>query len=219
MKQKSIIAFAALSSFAMAANAQEDLGKRPTEATAPDFVAVPEAAPTGLADTVAMPRLSERGTVAAHTPPGPWGQWGDWRLHPGLNASLSLSATVGFGDNAGSGFAQSIALMYAAEIMPKLSLAVGGYYSHFNWGAAQFNDAGLTAVLNYRFNERWEASVFGQKSMAQPDMPLPLYYMGDFGDKIGAEVRYNVSPSFTIGLSVWHQSAPDRRHIAPMRRP
>ena len=43
--------------------------------------------------------------------------------------------------------------------------------------------------------------------------------LGDFGDKIGAEVRYNVSPSFSIGVSVWHQNMPDGAHPRPMRRP
>ena len=49
-------------------------------------------------------------------------------------------------------------------------------------------------------------------------MPMPLYYMGDFGDKIGAEVRYNVNRSFSIGVSVWHQRVPDAHRFMPTPR-
>jgi outer membrane scaffolding protein for murein synthesis (MipA/OmpV family) len=69
-------------------------------------------------------------------------------------------------------------------------------------------DAGLTAMLNYRFNEHWEAAVFAQKSLIKPKVPPYLYWMGDVGDKIGASVRYNINPSLSIGLSVWRGTAP-----------
>lgn len=208
----------ALLSCTLSTNAQEVARKSATERPAPEFVAEPMAVQPNITDTLALPTLTERGTISRYSLWGPFGTWNDWSLHPGLNASMSLSATVGLGDNSGSGFAQNVALMYATELAPRLSLAVGGYYSHFNWGAAQFNDAGLTAVLGYRFNEHWEAYLFGQKSIMTPKMPAPLYYMGDFGDKIGAEVRYNVNKSFSIGVSVWHQRMPDQHRFIPTPR-
>lgn len=217
MCKKRLFALALLSC-ALSASAQEITEKPLPERQGQGFETQPAAAPAQLADTLALPPLTERGTIARHPLWGPFGAWNDWGLHSGLNASLSLSATVGLGSYRGSGFAQSMALMYAAELAPRLSIAVGGYYSHFNWGAAQFSDAGLTAVLGYRFNEHWEAYLFGQKSIAAPKMPMPLYYMGDFGDKIGAELRYNVSPSLSIGVSVWHQSMPAGRRFMPTPR-
>jgi hypothetical protein len=69
-------------------------------------------------------------------------------------------------------------------------------------------DAGLTDMLNYRFDEHWEAGVFAQKSIVQPRIPMRLYWMSDVGDKIGASVRYNFNPQFSIGLSVWTGSSP-----------
>ena len=199
--------------------AQEQADRHPAAMPPTAYSSTPEAAEMPMTDTLALPRLTERGTISRYPAAGPLAGWNDWGLHGGLNASLSLSATVGLGRHSGSGFAQSLALMYATELMPRLSMAVGGYYSHFNWGPAQFNDAGLTAVLGYRFNEHWEAYLFGQKSIATPRMPAPLYYLGDFGDKIGVELRYNVSPSFSIGISVWHQDVPDNARLAPKPRP
>lgn len=216
MYKKRLFALALLSC-ALSASAQEITEKPLPFRQGQGFEAQPEAVRMEAADTLALPKLTERGTISRYSMWGPFGTWNDWSLHGGLNASLSLSATVGLGSNSGSGFAQSVALMYAAELAPRLSVAVGGYYSHFNWGPSQFNDAGLTAVLGYRFNEHWEAYLFGQKSVMTPKMPLPLYYMGDFGDKIGAEVRYNVNRSFSIGVSVWHQRVPEANRLVPTR--
>ena len=215
---KKILLATAIATASGAAEAKEVTGAPAEPMLHNAYPAELAAAPMELADTLALPRLTERGTIARYSLWGPFGTWNDWGLHSGLNASLSLSATVGLGSNRGSGFAQSVAMMYAAELAPRLSIAVGGYYSHFNWGAAQFNDAGLTAVLGYRFNEHWEAYLFGQKSIMTPKMPMPLYYMGDFGDKIGAEVRYNVNRSFSIGVSVWHQRVPDAHRFMPTPR-
>ena len=39
---------------------------------------------------------------------------------------------------------------------------------------------------------------------------IPLYDMGDLGDRIGAAVRYNVNPSFSIGVSFEHSTHPNR---------
>ena len=71
-------------------------------------------------------------------------------------------------------------------------------------------DAGLTAMLNYRFDDHWEAAVFAQKSMMEPRMPLQqMWWLGaDFGDKIGASVKYNVNPHFSFQLTVWDERKP-----------
>lgn len=140
---------------------------------------------------------------------GPFGGWNDWQLHSGLNVSLSAAATVGLGRNSLSGFSQTASLMYAMPLSSRLSLAIGGYYSHFNLGHSDFNDAGINAVLGYRFNERWEAYIYAQKSVVTPKLPPHLYDFSNIGDKIGAEVRYNLSPSTTIGVSFWYQNVPN----------
>lgn len=149
--------------------------------------------------------LTYRGTIATYPYIGPlYTSLGNWELHPGLNASFSASAIFGVGKHASSGFANSAAVMYAGQLMPKLSFSIGGYSSFMDYGHHQMKDAGLTAMLNYRFDEHWEAGVFGQKSMMQPNMPLQnMWWLGnDFGDKIGAMVKYNVNPNFSFQLSV-----------------
>ena len=156
-----------------------------------------------------LPPLTYRGTIA-HYPyyNGLMMGFHDWELHPGLNASLSAAAIFGFGNNAGSGFANSMAVAYAGNITRKLSYSIGGYTSFLDYANHAMKDVGLTAMLNYRFNEHWEAALFAQKSILQPKVPPYLYWMNDVGDKIGAAVRYNINPSFSIGLSVWKGTSP-----------
>ena len=147
--------------------------------------------------------------------PAYYGYWGsqltgfsDWRLHQGLNVSLSASAIWGLGHHGGSGFANGLSLMYAGSVTPKLSFAIGGYTSFLDYGGRQMRDAGLSALLAYQIDEHWEASAFIKKSFAQPRLSPQLYWLSDVGDKIGASVQYHFNPSFSIGVSVWSQSEP-----------
>ena len=158
--------------------------------------------------TFSLPPLTYRGTIATYPYLGNmFTGFGNWELHPGLNASLSASAIFGLGENSGSGFANSMAVMYAGQIMPKLSFSIGGYSSFLDWGRHQMKDAGMTAMLNYRIDEHWEAAVFAQKSLMQPRLPMQhLWWLGaDFGDKIGASIKYNINPNISVQFSVWDQ--------------
>lgn len=171
-------------------------------------------------DTLSLPPLTYRGTIA-HYPYylSPMMGFGDWSLHAGLNASFSASAIFGLGHNAGSGFANSLALAYAGNLTPKLSYSLGGYTSFLEYSGYQVKDAGLTAMLNYRFDEHWEAALLGQKSVIQPNIAPSLYWMGmgDIGDKIGASLRYNLNPQFSFGLSVWKNTTTNQPYF--YRRP
>lgn len=150
-----------------------------------------------------------------------WGGpgWGFWNLHEGLNVSLGASVFAEFGKHArhGAGFSQQIAMQYAMPLTDKLSLSLGGYLTNVNWQHESMRDAGLSAVLGYKFNEKWEAYVYGQKSLVQTNnyMPRSLYEMEQLGDKIGAAVRYNFSPSFSMQLSFEQTVYPDRS-VPPM---
>lgn len=154
--------------------------------------------------------LTERGTIG-HFPYSftPFSGLSDWSLHPGLNGSLS--ASVGWNKYWGTGFSNSISLMHANLLAPRLSYAVGVHSSHLSWGPYTVNDAGLTAMLGYRLDEHWEACLFAQKSLVQPRVLLPYYMADDIGDKIGASIRYNVSPAFSVQLSVWEGRRPEPR--------
>lgn len=149
-------------------------------------------------------------------------------LHRGLNVSLDLSAFATFGKNLPhkGGFSQNINATYLAPLTKdgKLWIAGGGYFNNTFWGSDSYRDVGLYAILGYRFNEHWEAYVYGQLSInnnynrytsrymgypyygwgwpATGVMPLG-YGMGAAGANVlGAGVKYNVNKNFSIGLNV-----------------
>lgn len=158
-------------------------------------------------DTLHLPLLTDRGTMPSmHYWPMAWNGWHTWQLHKGLNASLGASVFSTFGSGktySGAGFGQNVALMYAMPLTNKLSLAVGGYFNNLIWDHSTYRDAGLTGILGYQFDEHWSAYLYGQKSiMDQRNMPYTLMDMSDLGDRIGAAVRYNFTPSFSVQISV-----------------
>ncbi|HEY9550957.1 MAG TPA: hypothetical protein VIQ97_01610, partial [Prevotella sp.] len=84
----------------------------------------------------------------------------------------------------------------------KLSLAVGGYFSNMLWNHGSYRDAGLSAVLGYRFNEHWEAYLYAQKSLLSDRyIPYNLRTLHATGDRIGAAVKYNVNHNFSFQVS------------------
>lgn len=187
---------------------------------------VPAAADTLVCDDdrtwlLDLPPLSQLGTVAWHPYAlSPfYGGLGGWQLHRGLNGSLSLAGIVGLGRRGGSGFANTVSLMYADTLTSRLSYAVGGYLSRLDWRGHPTTDGGLSAMLSYRFDDHWEATVFAQKSLlSERSMLLPYYMRQDIGDRIGAELRYSVNPafSFSVGVSVWRDPSAPRTPQPPL---
>ena len=139
-----------------------------------------------------------------------------WGLHPGLNASIDLSVMAQFGKNRrpGAGFGQSLSLSYLKKASSKLWFAVGGNVNNLFWGNDSYQTANLYAALGYKFNEHWEAYIWANKQIHSNYSPLWLYpYSGyesllaghglaGYGDRIGAAVKYNVNPNFSLQLSV-----------------
>ena len=76
------------------------------------------------------------------------------------------------------------------------------------WSHDAYRDAGLNAVLGYKFNEHWEGYIFGQKSLVNKNMPMPLYDMSRIGDRIGAAIKYNFNPQFSIQVTVETEKRP-----------
>ena len=159
-------------------------------------------------DSLHLPLLNDYGQVRPlGMYPCLWTGYDRWDLHRGLNVSMGASVFGSFGRHGSTGFAQNVALMYAMPLTDKLSFSLGGYYSHFNYGRESFHDAGLNAVLGYQFDEHWEAYLYAQKSLTDRKrfMPLPLWELTNQGDRIGAAVKYNFSPSFSIQVSMEHR--------------
>ena len=167
-------------------------------------------------DTLHLPRLNSHGQVMPIMHPlwygSFWGGWNSWGLHEGLNVSLGASVFAQFGKGAhgGAGFAQSISAMYAMSLTNHLSVAIGGYFNNINWGNDNTRNAGLSAVLGYQFDKHWEAYLYAQKSLMTSGnyMPRYMYDAADINDRIGAAVKYNFSPSFSVQLSVERDSRP-----------
>jgi len=128
----------------------------------------------------------------------------DWQLHQGLNMNLGACVFSGLGDGtpSGAGFAQNISSMYAVPLTNQLSLAFGGYFTNARWGSFNLLDAGVNALLGYRFNDRWEGYLYGQKSLVEHKQGWPFYDAYELGDRIGAAIRHNFSPSFSVQLNV-----------------
>lgn len=168
--------------------------------------------PLEPADTLRLPMLNRFGQAYVGMYPYDWFGMYDWQLHKGLNVSLGASVFATFGDSPwkGAGFAQSISAMYAVPITDKLSLAVGGYMNNLYWSHDAYRDAGINAVLGYKFDEHWEGYIYGQKSLVNKNMPLPLYDMSRIGDRIGAAVKYNFNPQFSIQVTVEAEKRPVR---------
>lgn len=162
---------------------------------------------TSATDTLHLPDLDDRGRVISHSfyPYYFGGSWSNWRLHEGLNLSLGASIFSQIGKHAygGVGFSQNLSAQYAMALSSRLSLAVGGYLDNMFWANSTFRDAGLTAVLGYKFDEHWEGYLYGQKSIVT-NIPIPLYIqeLNDMGDRIGAAIRYNFNPNFSVQVSI-----------------
>lgn len=132
------------------------------------------------------------------------------RPDSGFHVSFGASVFTSFGKHrvGGTGFAQSIDARYSVPLSSRAWLSVGGYFRNINWRHNSYRDAGVNAVLGYRFDEHWEAYIYGQKSFLKPEMPLPLFYMNDVGDRIGAAVRYSPNRMFSVTVSVEGRSEP-----------
>ena len=165
-------------------------------------------------DSLHLPRLNWRGQMPLTMYPF-WGWFsgmGNGKLHEGLNMNLGTSVFGSWGGSKylGTGFTQDISMMYAMPLSSKLSLAVGGYFSNMFFAHDSYRSAGLSGVLSYRFNDHWEAYVYGQKSLVETSRQIPLWGMGNFGDRIGAGVIYHVDPTLSFEVNVEYMHLPDR---------
>lgn len=176
-------------------------------------------------DTLHLPPLDNYGRVYSHYS---WlypcmGSWGMWNVHDGLNVQLGVEAFTSFGKGGFSGWGQNLSAVYAKPLNDRWSIAVGGFMNNYSTGIGTFRNAGLTAVLNYRFNDHWEAFVYGQKSfvdnqstMFSPYGPYgygmfgygPMYDMGMFGDRIGAGVTWKPTDNTSVQVQFEVNSNP-----------
>jgi len=98
-----------------------------------------------------------------------WNGFG-WGLHKGLNLSVDLSVFATFGKHAPhwGGLTQNINATYLTPVTKdnKLWMALGAYVNNVNYGSDSYHDGGVYGILGYKFDEHWEAYVYGQVSVA-----------------------------------------------------
>ena len=214
----------------MALTAGAQIESRVEELPAPETVAPAMEFSPGLKskvealplDTLYLPVLNRYGQKPINMYPySLWGGYHDWNLHQGLNMNLGASVFGSWGGSnyLGTGFSQDVSLMYAVPLSKKMSLALGGYFSNTFFAHDTFRDAGISAVLGYRFNEHWEAYLYGQKSLVKNRFPMPLYGMGYVGDRIGAALKYNVNPTMSVEVNVEWMETPSYPGLYHVMRP
>ncbi len=198
-------------------------GMVPVSSFTPESAVLPDSLSLNAGDCV--------GNTAGYSRSYDWlGGYGTRNLHAGINASVDLSAFTSFGKHHFSGTAERIDLMYGAQLNDKLSVAAGGYFENFNTNMGSYRAAGIAAMLDYRFNEHWEAYVYAQKNILYNASGsrfgmwngLNAYdYYGNFADRIGLGLRYNfnnctfleVQFDFERSPGDFHQNLVNRRQF------
>lgn len=211
----SIIAglFLATGAFAQEAEEQEYRnGIIPVSNYNPD---VPNAA-----DSLHLPMVDNSGRVMTyphwHNPFWGGGFWG-WDLHEGLNVNIGASVSASFGNgHTTTGIGQNIAVMYADAVNSKFSYAVGGYMNNYSFGNSSFREGGISAMLNYRFNDKLEGYAYVQKNITSNysrmgfvhPMAMPYYDMANIGDRIGGGLRYQINDHSSIQFNFEYSRIP-----------
>lgn len=183
-----------------------------------------------------MPCLSASPITLPAYRAGMLGGWygGLWDIHKGLNASVEMGVSVGFGKHnpwRGAHFFSSLSALYAYPVNDRLTLAAGVGYTHFTgWGGGS-GSLGVFALANYRINERLDLTGFvshdfGELSNSRmtvgpyiPGYTSPTTTVGaELGIKVGENTKFNV------GVSVSKEQKPsfsqdyiERQHRVMMR--
>lgn len=178
-----------------------------------------------LADSLRLPEVDYSGRVMRYpswSNPFWGGCWG-WDLHEGLNVSVGASATVASGGGrTTSGFGQNIAVMYADAVNSRFSYAVGGYLNNYTFGPGAYREGGISAMADYKVNDRLEVYAYAQLHLTHKDNGMPFYGMyGPYGmygqmgmdmmnsgDRIGAGARYQIGKHSWIQLQVEYARVP-----------
>lgn len=179
-------------------------------------VVAPASADTSLAvrPSVVPPLSISPEQRMTFTTPGGW-----WDVHEGLNANISAGVVCGFGHSnpyRGAAFFTSVEWLYALPVTDRLTLAGGlGYTRYTGWGQSQ-GALDIFGMANYRFNERFDATLFASHSFGPMGSRAGKYspYIPTISSActtVGAEfgVQVNNIMRLSVGLSVTREEAPN----------
>ncbi len=142
--------------------------------------------------------------------------YGSWRgydyslypIHQGLNASLSLSATMGLGGKtpSGIGFGRDVNLAYASPAGKQMVYTLGVNTSQMDWGGWHYNQAGIGGTLNYILNDKVSLSLAGYKELVHPVglAGYPCFRRDNYvGGAVNMKFTDNIFIQVSIGASSW----------------
>ena len=158
-----------------------------------------------------LPRRSRCDSIAAPIMtyrPGLYG-YDHWNspLHTGLNAELSLSASIGLGNHSpsGVGFGREVSLTYVSPLGKQLAYTLGVNTAQMDWGGYHYNQAGVGGTLNYLLNDRMSVSLAGYKDLVGPNSYVAPGLKRDsyLGGALNMKFNESFSISVSIGTSTW----------------
>lgn|GEM_PF-1387851 len=161
-------------------------------------------------DTIVSPVYHLSDSTLYYPPVSSYYFWNGSPLHSGLNAQLSMSATVGLGGHhpGGVGFGKDINIVYASPIKGKMGYTLGLNHNSLNWGGLRWNEASIGGSLNYNPSDRVYLSIEGYKNLMRSDSRVnPLYRPWDYDSYLGGSLGIKFSPyifvQVSVGTSTW----------------
>ena len=139
-------------------------------------------------------------------------------LHTGLNASLSMFASVGLGHHSpsGVGFGKSVSFAYAKQFEKRWTYVVATNANTLKWGGINWNQLTLGGELSYAYSDRLSFSIVGYKELVHPNSLMPCYYnlthpfMLNHDSYVGGAVNMKFNDNFFMQVSFGTGTIKDR---------
>ena len=130
------------------------------------------------------------------------GHWETFPLHAGLNAAMTMSATVGLDRHAphGVGLGRSLGMAYANPLGQRWSYAVGLNAAMTDWGGMHGRSATLGGAVSYQCTDAVSLGVMGYKDLVKPDHRMFYDYWHE-DSYVGGAVNMKFSPSVFLQVS------------------
>lgn len=126
----------------------------------------------------------------------------DYAKNLSVNVTAQVFANSGSRMFRGVGFNQSVDLDYHIDLSPKATLTIGGNLSNTTFRGNNYFNGNVHALLDYRFNDHFNAWFYAQKSFQNNQAPFWLSNYDNNVDRIGGGARYTFKPGSFIEINV-----------------